>query len=244
MAKMSKIRDLKDVLIKVLSSRDITHGLARACRRLQKEIVLYENHVKGKDELAKLELKFQTRKVQIGGGSHVLAGYLNIDICPPADVVFDIREYIPLQDSTVDHIFSEHFLEHIDYPVSVKKFVSECYRVLKQGGELILGVPDGELILNKYVERDVDFYKKMISKWYSKRSCLGDFNTYIDLVNYHFRDQDDDDIYTPHLWTYDFEKMEFLLKSVGFKTVGLWNFDETIANPKREWASLYVIAKK
>ena len=80
--------------------------------------------------------------------------------------------------------------------------------------------------------------------WYSKRNCLVDFNTDIDLLNYHFRDQDDDPKYNPHLWAYDFDKLNSLLKNAGFKSVNRWQFDSTIANPKRQWGSIYVIATK
>jgi len=80
--------------------------------------------------------------------------------------------------------------------------------------------------------------------WYGKRNCLGDFNTYIDLVNYVFRDQDDNKKYTPHLWSYDFEKLQSLMIECGFLKVERWKFDPTIAQSKREWGSIYIIATK
>lgn len=239
-----KVQEMRKTLRTLLSSGRLTHGLARACRKLEKEITIYENHESGKARLKDNSTKLSTDRIQVGGGSHTLDGYLNIDIFEPADIVWDVREGIPLPDECSNHIFSEHFLEHIDYPVSAKRFVKECYRVLKQSGELIIGVPDGELVLDKYQEKDGAFFDEMMEKWYAKRDCLGDFNTYIDLVNYHFRDQDDDQRYTPHLWTYDFEKLVSMLKSNGFKTVNKWEFDDKIANHKRQWASLYVIARK
>ncbi len=84
----------------------------------------------------------------------------------------------------------------------------------------------------------------MIERWYSKRQRRDDINTFLDLVNYVFRDQDDDPKYTPHLWAYDWEKLVQLFMEAGFQRVEPWVFDATMANPKREWASIYVTATK
>lgn len=59
-----------------------------------------------------------------------------------------------------------------------------------------------------------------------------------------FRDQDDSDKYPPHLWAYDFEKLLSLFTDAGFSKVEQWEFDASMANPEREWASLYVVATK
>lgn len=85
---------------------------------------------------------------------------------------------------------------------------------------------------------------EMVERWYSKRDCLGDINTFLDLINYAFRDQDDAPNYTSHLWAYDEEKLIQLFTEAGFRTVEPWDFDATMANPKRQWGSVYVVAKK
>lgn len=54
--------------------------------------------------------------MQIGGGAHRVHGSLNIDLVTPAEFVWDI----PLQDDSTEEIFSEHFLEHSDYPRPAK----------------------------------------------------------------------------------------------------------------------------
>lgn len=221
-----------------------THGLRRALRHLSKEMVLFRNHQKGlSDRDGKILIPTED-KVQIGGGVHTLCGFMNIDIVPPADLVCDVREGIPLGDASVRTIFTEHFFEHIDYPISAKFFVSECHRILIDDGELILGVPDGEQIAKAYMERDQDVFVETKKRWYSKRNCQKDINTYIDLLNYHFRDQDDDPKYNPHYWAYDFEKLESLLKNAGFSSIERWTFNPLIANSKRGFGSIYVRAVK
>lgn len=140
-------------------------------------------------------------------------------------------------------MFSEHFLEHIDYPRSAKQYAREALRVLSSGGQLITGVPDASFVLNRY-PAPPEQSAEMVERWYAKRDCREDINTFLDLINYVFRDQDDDPTYNPHLWAYDHEKLVQLFTEAGFTTVEPWTFDPTLANPKREWASVYVIATK
>lgn len=233
---------LLDFLASLAENRFATHGLGRALRQFRREVVIFKAHSKNysNNRIGKKEFD----KAQIGGGNHVLEGFLNIDAKPPADLVCDVREGIPLEDAALKLIFSEHFLEHIDYPASVKKFIAECYRVLKSGGQIILGVPDAEAIIRGYTENNINLFAEQVERWYGKRNCTEHINTYIDLVNYVFRDQDDDQNYTPHLWAYDYQKLENLLKNAGFSEIKSWEFDENIAKPKRKWGSIYVIATK
>lgn len=55
------------------------------------------------------------------------------------DICGDINKGIPLKDSTVDIIIAGEIIEHI---YNSYKFLSECSRVLKFGGVLILSTPN------------------------------------------------------------------------------------------------------
>ncbi len=227
----------------ILSSSSATHGLKRSIRNLLNEISLFKNHSKSKFS-GNPSIKAKDLDVQIGGGHHHLDKFLNIDIVPPADLIWDVREEIPLKSGSARFIFSEHFLEHIDYPTSVKRFIKECYRLLKNNGKLAIGVPDGALAIQAYCNNNKKLINKFKRNWYGKRDCLEHFNTKIDFLNYHLRDQDDDKKYHPHLWAYDYEKLESLLKGAGFQKIKKWKFDGKIANPKRKFGSVYVTAVK
>ena len=230
-------------LANLAENKFATHGLGRSLRQLHKEVGLFKLH---SENLKNQKLAAQTNynDVQVSGGSHILVGFLNIDIQPPADLICDVREGLPLGKSSCKLIFSEHFFEHIDYPLSAKKFIEECYRVLKPGGQIILGVPDARVIIEGYYKHNLGLLEEQKERWYKNRNCLEHINTYIDMVNYVFRDQDDDQKYTSHLWAYDYDKLENLFKQNGFADVKQWEFDEKIANPKRKWGSIYVIATK
>lgn len=227
----------------LLQEPTTTHGLARTLRAAAKEIELNRYHRASQRAWPTGRIDEAPTKVQIGGGAHPIEGFYNIDAVPPADLLWDVRECIPLHDSTVRFLFSEHFLEHVDYPRSAKHYAREAHRVLTPGGQLVTGVPDAGYVLNQY-PAGPEQATQMIEQWYAKRNCREDINTFLDLINYVFRDQDDNPTYSPHFWAYDHEKLVQMFTEAGFTEVEPWTFDPALANPKREWASVYVIATK
>ncbi|MGW1194449.1 class I SAM-dependent methyltransferase [Streptomyces sp. NPDC002536] len=236
--------DLLDEQISALLQEPGTgHGLARALRALARETAISRHHAASLRAWPTRRVDVSPRNVQIGGGSHHIDGFYNIDALPPADLVWDVREGIPLRDGSVEIMFSEHFLEHIDYPRSAKRYACEAHRVLADDGCLITGVPDAHFVLAHYPNAP-KLAEEMTRRWYGKRDCLGDINTFLDLINLFFRDQDDNPPYTPHLWAYDQDKLIQLCTEAGFRTVEPWSFDPALAQPKRQWASVYVTATK
>ena len=233
---------LGEQIAAILAEPSTTHGLSRVLRAAAKEIELSRFH-RASQRAWPNGLDQSPVKVQIGGGSHQLDGFFNIDLVPPADLLWDVREGIPLKDDSVELIFSEHFLEHVDYPRSAKHYAHEAHRVLAPGGQLITGVPDAAFVLQQY-PAPTEQTTEMVHRWYAKRDCRSDINTYLDLINYVFRDQDDDPTYNAHHWAYDHEKLVQLFTEAGFTSVEPWPFDPTLANPKRQWGSVYVTATK
>lgn len=94
-------------------------------------------------------------------------GWINIDIIDLTDFAkkqgyiykqIDITQGIPYQDNNVDLIFTSHMLEHITREEG-KKFLKECYRVLKPDGIIRISVPDTRLITQKYLDGEIMEYK-------------------------------------------------------------------------------------
>lgn len=81
-------------------------------------------------------------KVNLGAGKDAQEGWINIDSYAfPNTIVADITDRIPLEDSSVDLVYSQDFLEHID-PLKKVHVINEIWRVLKPGGRMEHYVPN------------------------------------------------------------------------------------------------------
>lgn len=87
--------------------------------------------------------KNAVRKLQIGAQSNSIEGWLNVDILPKENTVayMDATEPFPLENNSLDYIFSEHMIEHVTYEGGAK-MLRECYRTLKPGGKIRIATPD------------------------------------------------------------------------------------------------------
>ena len=81
-------------------------------------------------------------KINLGSGGRPLDGYVNVDVNKNAsrvDVVWDLDKYPwPFEDGTVDEVFMDQCLEHLD---DHNRAMKEIYRILKTGGIARISVP-------------------------------------------------------------------------------------------------------
>ena len=83
------------------------------------------------------------KKINLGNGNRYLENYINIDKSKKAnpDLVLDLeKDNIPYEDNSIDEVLATHILEHIQ---NIIPLMNECYRVLKEGGRMIIEVPQG-----------------------------------------------------------------------------------------------------
>jgi SAM-dependent methyltransferase len=242
---LNSLDQLKKQLLFLQNSTQINHGFKSVITQVFREIKAQESYLLHYESSLRNVSKFKNLyKLQIGGGSHYLAGFVNLDLFSPSDIIWDCRLGLPFNDSSFEYIFSEHFLEHIDYPYSVQLVLSEIYRVMKEGGELFISIPDGGKILDAYNRKDDAFFEKLYLECYSNRNPTVEINGLIDYVNYLFRDQIENPKYTVHHWAFDQESLTKLLNDAGFKTVKKVYIHPQYSNPDREFYSLYISAIK
>lgn len=99
--------------------------------------------------------------LNFGCGQTTYNSWVNVDCFfgNHVDLVMDLRRNVPLISETVDNCYSEHFLEHL-YPEEGLAHLKEVYRILKLGGVYRLALPDAIKFARKYIENDLDFFKK------------------------------------------------------------------------------------
>lgn len=141
--------------------------------------------------------------LDIGCGLHVSSNFVNLDYFwrPEIDVCWDVTKgTLPFPDNSFDGIFSEHCFEHISLE-AFKHVLSECYRMLKPGGDLRIVMPDGELYL--------DIYQKKKKGIKAEMPYEEGYITAMARINGIFRNHG-------HQFIYDYQTVEYLLNEIGF----------------------------
>lgn len=180
--------------------------------------------------------------INLGSGSYGLPDWVNIDArrhYSNLSFAHDIRKPLPFINGQAARIFAEHVLEHIDFREDMPKVLAECYRVLQPGGRIRIVVPDGKRYLEAYVKQDPKLWEAL-----GCPQLPNDMPTPMSMVNHVFHQGGE------HLFAYDFETLEYLLKEAGFIDIQQVSYREG-ADPKlcidrEEHAkySLYVEAQK
>jgi len=79
------------------------------------------------------------KKLNLGCGIKKLPGYVNVDILPGADVVYDITKGLPWGKEEIEEVVADYVFCQIE---DIKYVLNDIWRVLKLGGLLKLKVPD------------------------------------------------------------------------------------------------------
>ena len=66
---------------------------------------------------------------------------------------------LPHKNNSLNYVYSCHFFEHI-HDNTINNLLKESYRILKNGGIIRIVVPDFQLMHNKYVNNDYNFFYK------------------------------------------------------------------------------------
>lgn len=140
-------------------------------------------------------------RIHLGCGTHIIPGFDNLDAHPAlGGIVCDLRQGLQYPDNSVDFIFSEHFLEHIERDQGLL-LIQECYRVLKIGGTIRTTVPDLRFVVDDYLAGKIDRYP---GAWEPRtpcamlNECMGEW---------------------AHRFMYDISELKLLHEEAGFKDI-------------------------
>lgn len=134
-------------------------------------------------------------RVNLGAGSDIRKGWLNVDIRPGegVNVVSDVS-HLPFDDNSIAKIYASDVLEHVMY-AQVSKTLKEWHRVLAGKGTITIKVPSLSTIATNYVRHTIDTKE------------------FVRLV---YGGQEDGEIANAHKSGYDPQYLSFLMKRAGF----------------------------
>lgn len=182
------------------------------------------------------------------GGAGLSEGWINIDYGQYENVhyYFDCRKDLPFSNDSVKGLFTEHFLEHLDFIEEIPKFLLDAYRVLQPGGCIRIIVPDAEKYLRAYCSEGWDLLKQTRPLDNNLYDLLmgKKYDTKMELINEVFRQGGQ------HKYAWDYDTMKLVLKRAGFNKISKKAYMES--NDKnleidleiRQYESLYVEAVK
>jgi len=217
-----------------------TKGFRQACGESWAELKVQHRHFAAVRKAQRLRNASEL-KLNLACGPCTKPGWINVDLnAPGADLRLDLREKLPFPDASVSFVYSEHFFEHLEFPSPAMSFLKECWRVLKPGGTLSVGVPDTEWPIVSYANGDTRYFELARSRFHPAW-CT----TRMHQLNYHFRQGRE------HKYAYDFETLAQALQEAGFVSVVRRSFNTELDSQERmvEWlphktAGLYVDARK
>ena len=188
---------LKLAIYRILNIKVIRHVRAKFGAKMIFEKYLSKNSIK---------------KLNIGCGKNQLEGWLNTDYAPTAgDIAFlNAEKKLPFKDDTFDYIYTEHLIEHLDYP-KAKFFLEELFRVCKNNGKVRIVTPNLTNFINLFVKDKSPLQDNFVD-WVSQNFLV---KKGIHLKNDAFiLDQ-----YIRgwgHKFLYDFQTLSDTMNSVGF----------------------------
>jgi predicted SAM-dependent methyltransferase len=158
-----------------------------------------------------------------------------INFCRNKNIKWANAKKIPIEDSSAIALYSSHMLEHMNRK-EVKKFISECYRVLSKNGVIRIVVPDLSMLIDEYIaNKDADALLE-------KTLLIDESDKSLKSILMGYRG---------HKWMYDGLSLCKILKEAGFSDPAIINPGETrIQNhgslnlSERNEESVYVEAVK
>lgn len=145
-----------------------------------------------------------TPRLHLGCGENLLTGWVNIDERrAPGVTTWDLRQKLPLSEASVDFIFAEHFIEHVDLSHGVA-VLAQCRALLRRGGVLRLSTPDLRWLVARYLANDTSEWIDV--GWAPQSPCR--------MLNEGLR-------LWRHKFVYDQNELETQLRGVGFETVDI-----------------------
>jgi predicted SAM-dependent methyltransferase len=170
--------------------------------------------------------------LHLGSASLRKPGWVNVDLIGHrGELAWNLSRPLPFASDSADGIFHEHLIEHLTLKDGLG-LNEECYRVLKPGGVLRIGVPDALAYARAYACGEPEFIE---------RYRPGRPTPLLALLEAFYS--------WGHKTMYDFELLLLLCRAAGFEQIEQRRFGESRIQPSqdsehRRLESIYVEAIK
>lgn len=112
-------------------------------------------------------------KLDVGAGQYPKEGFVRMDFDPQGtDIIWDIKDGIPLPDSSVEELYSSHFFEHF-LPTDFHYILMEVWRVCMNGAKVEIRVPYGNTWqghLPCHYNRSTEETMEAIGNWFPEET--------------------------------------------------------------------------
>lgn len=245
------IKNLLGLLEKVVATQP--ERVKAAVRNLRRETKIIEATQESAKSFQALKGE-KGLKVHLGCGDDIRVGWVNIDLVPilprridpsahanATFINYDLRLGLPLEDGSCDFVYSSHFFEHLEYEHGLK-LMRDCYRMLRPGGVFRIVLPNLRGFFEAYLRGEKEYFDgfdPFVSAHLPSVEESGT-KTLIDYVNVGTYQSGE------HKYIYDEEKLELILRRVGYGSVATSSYREGIDQdvPVRRRYSFYMEAVK
>lgn len=172
----------------------------------------------------------KNKYLYVGCGNHRMSGFTHVEVnigkqfkkggnVSPPDILADITRHIPLKDNSVNLIFSRATLEHLTYYELINHFL-ECHRLIKKDGFIRMTVPDMDIMINNYLNKEEDI---ALAKLESEISPYEPIENHTDLFISRV-------LYHDHYYLHNYDTLNRALKKTGFTNIKKVKAGETQIN--------------
>jgi SAM-dependent methyltransferase len=96
-------------------------------------------------------------RIHLGSGDRPKDGWVNVDLLGHrVELAWNLNRPLPFGDESVEAIFQEHLIEHLTLARGLA-LIQDCYRMLKPGGVLRIGVPNADAYVRSYCDGAGEF---------------------------------------------------------------------------------------
>jgi predicted SAM-dependent methyltransferase len=148
-------------------------------------------------------------RLHVGCGPNRFPGWIHLDgnrLLRGIDIYWDLSLGLPFPDDSLDSVYSEHVLEHLEVADGVR-YLAECRRVLKPRGVVRTAMPSLEAVVGSYVAEDWKAGQDWLT-WPEYRFI----DTRAEMLNISMR-------WWEHRWLYDREELHRRHREAGFHRI-------------------------